>query len=187
MKSGMMSFDNLFSYIRQYPEIPHKDEIEFVGFKDLYLNLVDSVPNLPGWYAWIRADGTIKKVIYIGQSQTRKIASLQARLKEEFLDEYVALWATIWDSDKVVGTLDQKYHGKYTASIKRSARKAGTTHIVWVGRTNLTDQELDVVEHLLIAKYNPPANRQTRNHTTSFPELFDEADKTLKSEIDRLV
>lgn len=186
MESGAISFSQLFEYIRQHPEIPHKGHPSFLGFKALYLQLVKSVADIPGWYAWIQVGADSRKVVYIGQSQTRKTASLRARLKEEFLDEFVALWATIWDPDEVVKTLDGKYAGKYTTPIKRSVRKAGSTHIVWFGQKGLSDQELDVIEHALIAKYNPPANKQTRTHSTSFPQLLEDAVITLQVEITKL-
>lgn len=186
MQSGNISFDRLFEHIKQHPEIPHKDETAFSRFKDLYLQLVRHIADIPGWYAWVKNANGKSKIIYIGQSQTRKTASLQARLKEEFLDEFVALWATIWDPDEVVNTLDNKYRGKYTSPIKRSARKAGATHIVWFGKRNLTDAELNVVEHALIAKYNPPANKQSRSHSDSFPDLLSEADLALQSELSKL-
>ena len=183
MQSGNISFDRLFDYIKIHAEIPHKDEPAFSGFKDLYLQLVKGVADMPGWYAWIKNTNGSSKSIYIGQSQTRKTASLRARLKEEFLDEFVALWATAWDPNEVVNTLDNKYRGKYTTLIKRSARKAGATHIVWFGRRGLSDAELNVIEHALIAKYNPPANKQSRSHSDSFPDLLSEADLALHSEL----
>lgn len=185
MHSGCISFSRLYDYIKQHKECPHKDEPSFAGFKDLYLQLVRHIPDIPGWYAWTRFDNSSSKIIYIGQSQTRKTASLQARLKEEFLDEFVALWVTIW-GDEAVATLDRKYRGKYTAPIKRSARKAGATHIAWFGRRGLSDSALDVVEHRLIAKYDPPANKQARSHSETFPELFAEADAALQSELSKL-
>ena len=95
MDSGIISFAPLFTYIKDNPEIPHKKEPRFIPFKEIYSKLADGVPSIPGWYAWVRKNGSDKSVIYIGQSQTRKTSSLQARIREEFLDEYVALWATI--------------------------------------------------------------------------------------------
>ena len=186
MQSGNISFDRLFEHIKRHPDIPHKDEPAFSGFKDLYLQLVRHIADIPGWYAWVKKKEPSSEVIYIGQSQTRKTASLQARLKEEFLDEFVALWATIWNPDEVVNTLDRKYRGKYTAPIKRAARKSGATHIAWFGRPGLSDSELDVVEHALIAKYNPPANKQSRGHSDSFPDLMSEAELALQSELSKL-
>lgn len=186
MQSGSISFSRLFDHIKQHREIPHKDEPSFAGFKDLYLQLVRHIADIPGWYAWTKVENGSPAIIYIGQSQSRKTASLQARLKEEFLDEFVALWATIWNPDEVVNTLDRKYRGKYTAPIKRSARKAGATHIVWFGKRGISDQELNVVEHALIAKYNPPANKQSRSQSASYPGLLAEADSALQSELSKL-
>lgn len=186
MQSGSISFARLFEYIKLHPEIPHKDEPAFSGFKDLYLQLVRHIPEIPGWYAWVKRSEQGSDVVYIGQSQSRKTASLQARLKEEFLDEFVALWATIWSPEGVVETLDRKYRGKYTTPIKRSARKAGATHIVWFGKPRLTDQELDVIEHNLIGKLNPPANKQSRAHSDSHQELTSEAESAFTSELSKL-
>jgi len=186
VQSGNIAFSSLFGYIKEHREIPHKDEPAFAGFKDLYLQLVRHIADIPGWYAWTKVENGSSAVIYIGQSQSRKTASLQARLKEEFLDEFVALWATIWNPDEVVNTLDRKYRGKYTTPIKRSARKAGATHIIWFGKRGISDQELDVIEHALIAKYNPPANKQSRSHSASYPELLAEAEVALQAELSKL-
>jgi len=186
MQSGNISFFRLFEYIKQHREIPHKDEPSFAGFKDLYLQLVRHIADIPGWYAWINVQNGSTTIVYIGQSQSRKTANLQARLNEEFLDEFVALWATIWNPEEVVDTLDRKYRGKYTAPIKRSARKAGSTHIVWFGKRGLLDQQLDVVEQALITKYNPRANKQSRSSSGSYPELLAQADAALQSELSKL-
>jgi hypothetical protein len=186
MQSGSISFSGLFGHIRKHREIPHKNEPSFTAFKDLYFELVQPIASIPGWYAWTKVENGSPSPVYIGQSQSRKTASLRARLTEEFLDEFVALWATIWNPEEVVNTLDRKYRGKYTAPIKRSARKAGATHIVWFGKQGLSDHELDVVEHALIAKYNPPANKQSRSHSASYPELFAEADAALQLELSKL-
>ena len=186
MQSGNLSFNRLFDYIKQHKVIPHKDEPVFNGFRDIYLQLVRNIADIPGWYAWVQKSDGKANIVYIGQSQSRKTAHLQARLKEEFLDEFVALWATIWDADEVVRTLDSKYRGKYTTPIKRASRKAGATNIVWFGKRGLSDQELDVVEHALIAKYNPPANKQSRSHSDSFPDLLSEADAAMQTEIGKI-
>lgn len=186
MQSGSISFSRLFDYIKQHHEIPHKDEPAFTGFKDVYLQLVRQIPDIPGWYAWTKVDNGSHTIIYIGQSQSRKTASLQARLKEEFLDEFVAIWATIWNAEEVVNTLDRKYRGKYTTQIKRSARKAGATNIVWFGKRELSDQELDAVEYALITKYCPPANRRTRIHSLLNADLLKEADSALLAELSKL-
>jgi hypothetical protein len=186
MQSGTISFTQLFDYIKHHKEIPDKNDAAFAGFKDLYVQLCRQIADIPGWYAWVQFSNGAAKIVYVGQSQTRKTASLKARLTEEFLDEFVALWAAVWGADDVVNALDRKYQGKYTTPIKRSARKAGSTHIIWFGKPGMSDHELDVVEHQLIARYNPPANRQTRTHSTSFPELLSEADSALQSELAKL-
>ena len=179
MESGILAFTSLHEYIRMHPEIPHKDEPTFNGFRELYLQLVKHIKDIPGWYAWIRVDKNNTSIVYIGQSQSRKTSSLLARITEEFLDEFVALWATIHDPETVVATLDRKYRGKYTAPIKRAARKAGATHLIWFGQRGLSDLQLNAVEYALIHSFNPPANRQSRSSSNEFPELVREAEGVL--------
>jgi hypothetical protein len=181
MNSGVIPFSRLFDYIKKHRDVPRKTESEFEEFKKLYLSLVKDVGDVPGWYAWVRMGEGHPKVIYIGQSQVRKTASLRARLKEEFLDEFIALWATIWDPEEVIEVLNKKYDGKYASNIRRSARKAGSTHIVWFGREGLSDAELDGVEHDLIQKMNPPANRQHRQKPHPFSGLTVEAESVLSA------
>lgn len=186
MHSGLISFNTLFEYIRRHKEIPHKTEAAFVGYKDHYLNLCRTIPEIPGWYAWVQSVNCPPKIIYIGQSQTRKTASLRSRIREEFLDEYVALWATIWDRDEVVNTLDRKENQKYTKEIKRAARKAGSTHIIWLGEHGISDKDLTTVEHQLIAKNNPPANRRNITYENTCPELLTRTESELQKKIERL-
>jgi len=185
MDSGIISFAPLFAHIKQNPEIPHKKEPTFLPFKEIYSKLADSVPNIPGWYVWVQIDGPNKSIIYIGQSQTRKTSSLQARIREEFLDEFVALWATIHGS-KVVSILDSKYNNKYTKEIARAARKSGATHLIWFGKSGLSDIELDAVEHNLISNFNPTANKRSSGFKVPFPELFKDASTTLETKLSEL-
>ena len=126
--------------------------------------------------------GTDKSVIYIGQSQTRKTSSLQARIREEFLEQDVALWATIHGT-AVVSALDLKYNSKYTREIARAARKAGATHLIWLGKNGLSDIELDTVEHNLISSINPIANKRSSGFKVPFPELFKDASATSRQNL----
>ncbi len=187
MQFDHIEFKKLFGFIRQHPEIPHKqnDKEVFAPFQELYLQLVKTVSDIPGWYAWSKSPRDSEKpVIYIGQSQTRNTSSLRARLKEEFLDEYVALWATV-HGDKSVQILIKKYP-QYRTDILRSARKAGSTHIVWFGETGITDDQLNFVEHKLIVIVKPPANKRKPKYVGEYPSLLENAHSTLKQALTKI-
>lgn len=178
MIPGYISFDRLFQYIKGYTEIPHKDDAVFTGYKNLYLQLIVNVADISGWYAWVKIQSNVKKqVVYIGQSQTRNTSSLKARLKEEFLDEYVALWATI-HGQKSVETLIKKY-SQYETGIIRAARKSGSTHIIWFGQTGLTDDQLNYVENKLIEIAKPLANKRKPKYMQEYPSMLEKAYSTL--------
>ena len=190
IKSGSIDLIDLLTYARSNPEIPHKknDSEIFKPFQELYLFLVNNVPKIPGWYAWINYNipDIDRRLIYVGQSQTRNTSSLHDRLKEEFLDEYVAIWATEHDLNNVVDILVLKYQGKYDSDIRRSAEKAGSTHIVWLGDNVITDDQLNYVEHMLIKEFNPPANKRKPRYIKEYPELYYKVSQELMHEVSRI-
>ena len=189
MTNGVLDFAELFDYVKRHHTIPHKKkEPEVFGpFQDIYFRLVLSVADIPGWYIWIRVSTSeCPHILYVGQSQTRTTSSLQARLKEEFLDEYVAIWGTVHKKEEAVQILSSKYEGNYTTGIKRAARKTGATHIFWFGQSDLTDDELNYVENKLIVILEPPANKQKPKYIQMYPDLLVQALRQVKSGIDRL-
>jgi len=187
MNRGHFNLIDLLEYARNNPEIPHKknDSEIFKPFQGLYLFLVNNVPKIPGWYAWINYNipDINRRLIYVGQSQTRNTSSLHDRLKEEFLDEYVAIWATAHDSNEVVDKLARKYLGKYDSDIRRSAEKAGSSHIVWLGDSIITDDQLNYVEHMLIKEFNPRANKRKPRYIKEYPDLYRKVSQELMHEI----
>jgi len=190
MKSDYIKLDNLLDYIRGFPIIPYKnhDPHIFSPFQSIYLELLREIPELPGWYAWInRHTDWDNCVLYIGQSQSRKTASISARLNEELLDEHVALWATVHDPESIFRTLNAKSKGKYTKEIKRSLRKAGTTDIIWLAEHTLTDDQLNYVEHMLIKTLHPPANKRKPKFINEYPNLLEEALIALRGRINNVI
>ncbi len=180
LQSGVIDLASLFSYIKHHPDIPHKKEPEFAPFKSLYLKLVEQIPGLPGWYVWVNGSSKKNRIVYIGQSAEGNSATLKARIKEEFQDEYVALWGTVHDSEKVRRKLDEKYEFKYSKEIARAVRKAGTTHIVWCGAEGISSKELTTIEYNLIERLDPFANSKRITYPEVYPDMLKAVETTFK-------
>lgn len=190
MDSDSINLTPLLEYIKTFPIIPYKnhDPEIFEPFKEIYLELLSNVPDVPGWYVWLNKNAKPDETtIYIGQSQSRKTSSIKARLTEELLDEHVSLWATVHNPDSIFRTLDAKSDGKYTTYIKRSLRKAGTTDIIWVGENQVTDDQLNYVEHMLIKLHHPPANKRKPKFSLEYPRLLEEVLLVTKRECDKII
>lgn len=156
-------------------EYTNKVEESFQAIKDKL--------KTPGWYLWINVDKGNQKstYIYAGQSQTNNTSDLFSRLREEFGDERMAFWATVY-GDVIVREEVQRYP-HYEKPIQRAARKKNVSHVIWFGKAGITNDELNYVEHQLIGHYNPTANKRKPKYLQSYPELLNEAISFLNSQI----
>ncbi|MBW2005402.1 MAG: hypothetical protein JRI72_12515 [Deltaproteobacteria bacterium] len=174
MKSGIVKLDSLYGFVSQNRDVPHrtKDRRVYFPYKKLVLDSLSDVPTEPGWYAWFQRSSVLPP-IYIGQSSKGKTSSLNARLKEELLEEYVAFWSSV-DED-ATEKLKAKYGGKYSQA--RALKKRGSDSIVWIACPGAKQGALDIVEHKLIWELKPTANKDRRDYSdivyVDFDEVYD--------------
>jgi hypothetical protein len=162
MYTGYMNLDSLCDFARCNPEVPHrtKDITLYQEYRAVVVELLKSVPCEAGWYIWYRSAAP-NPPIYIGQSREGKTSSLQARLLEELLEEYVAFWSLVDSNAHTI--LSEKYNNKYNLS--RAMRKRGADRIIWVSCAGAKRGTLDVVEHKLIWDLQPTANTDKRDYS----------------------
>jgi len=171
MKSGLIILDSLYGFVSQNRDVPHrtKDRTVYLSYKKLVLDLLTNVPKDPGWYAWFKRSN-VPPPIYIGQSSIGKTSSLNARLEEELLEEYVAFWSFV--DDTAADKLKAKYGGKY--SQVRAMKKRGSDSIVWIAFPSARRGTLDIIEHKLIWDLKPSANNDRRDYSDIVHENYNE-------------
>lgn len=161
MKSDIIELVNLYVFAREHPDVPHRtqDKDVYKRYRCEVTKLMVDVPPEPGWYMWFKKGE--QRPIYIGQSHEGKTSSLRARVLEELLEEYAAIWACV---DEQAGEiLRAKYQNKY--SQKRALKKCGADAIGWVSLPGAKRGTLDIVEHKLIWELQPPANTDRRDYS----------------------
>jgi len=175
VRHGAISLDLLYKFARANPDIPHRkgDQSTYKSYRELVQTLIANIPQEAGWYCWYKSKPAVLP-IYIGQSKKGKTSSLYARIQEELLEEYVAIWGDVYDKEPMISRLSGKYAGKYITSIRRAAQKTGAQRIVWVSSDSITEGELDVVEQKLIAAFQPAANTDIRDYSRIETEIFDQ-------------
>lgn len=123
MQHGYFSVKNILDYVTDYPELLPRTQMKTTGrgFIDSYRSLLKNVPQIPGWYAWLKLENNQVSFIYIGKSSKRKTSDIRARLEEEFYDDRVIFWATVHEEIRNKDWSDHKYY----THIKRALRKVG--------------------------------------------------------------
>lgn len=146
MKSGIVELENLYAFARKHPDVPHRsqDKNVYEPYRREVEGLIGNVPANAGWYMWFKKGDV--HAIYIGQSHEGKTSHLQARLREELLEEYVAIWSCV--DPQADQTLARKYNDKYNQS--RAWKKREADAIGWVSCPGAKRGTLDIVEHKLI-------------------------------------
>lgn len=112
-----------------------------------------------GFYFWVSMAEGKCDFVYVGQSH-----DLRRRLSEGLKHERIAFWVHHgFDINRWVEPAKIKHPKKWMEYEKytvRAARKAGTTHIIWVARPKLAHYRLELIEAILIEELRPPANSQ---------------------------
>ena len=113
IQSGIVELNNLYAFACEHPDVPHRtqDKDVYLSYRKEVCKLIEKVPDKPGWYAWFKR-GDVRGPIYIGQSHEGKTSHLRARLLEELLEEYVAIWVCV--DEHADDTLAEKYQRKYS-------------------------------------------------------------------------
>ncbi|MHB8527735.1 MAG: hypothetical protein ACYDD2_16535 [Candidatus Acidiferrales bacterium] len=73
-------------------------------------------------------------------------------------DERAFIWRAVYTDDRLGGIRERLHGTKYVANWKRAAKKALTTHIVWVSMDDKPNADILRIEEDLIEALNPAAN-----------------------------
>lgn len=175
METGIVCLDEMYSYIRKNPEVPHRtnDRDIYRPFKSIIEQAVKNVPKKTGWYYWVEVGERVRPV-YIGKSDSSTSWNLYTRIEEELSEEYVALWATVHDEQKMLEIFSKKYNNKYDNNHRRAVKKKGVTHILWAAVPHSLDNaEIKFIENKLIELFQPIANIQRRSVPFCNTDLHD--------------
>ena len=165
LKSDIVILKDLYSHAQQDLSGRGLHGNSPVGreYKKTAKKLTEKIPQKRGFYLWGKySDHGLWNNIYLGKAGYGKIANLHNRILEEMGDERCCIWASVLSAIQISDVLKEK-HGdmwnkKYYANFRRSMRKCGSSHIVWVATPDLTNKEVGDVEADLIETLNPSAN-----------------------------
>jgi len=166
MKSGLLSLVELYKFVDNDPHANslHGNSKEGRAFGKLAQDITSVIDNEHGFYLWGKyEDNGLWRNIYLGKAGYGKTACLRARILEELKDERILFWYNENNCDYLYSRGKEFYPNmwhKYSIEWDRSARKAGTSHILWITTPELDNKEVISVEADLIETLNPIANRQ---------------------------
>jgi len=135
--SGIIDLSKLHELIKRsepYKVLDTKSK-EGKEYKDLTNEIMNSVPEKPGFYLWGKFnDKKFWTNIYLGKAGFGKITSLYQRILEELRDERVFLVGDVMTeelSNECRKIFPDMWDKSYNKVYQRSLKKHGTTHIVW--------------------------------------------------------
>lgn len=174
MRAGYLDLFRLLEFAARNPRMPAGRGGLFAKYTKLTNQITASIPKEPGWYWWGKFDESVKanngwQTVYLGKSENRQTSSLSARIREELKDERIAIWATVFGTDRASQHQHDSYSGRYDIAAKRSLRKANTHFIIWVSDVTASQEDVIQQEKALIRQYRPPANRQKGNASAATP------------------
>ena len=152
MNSKTLYLDKIYDYVSKNREIPHRtnDAEVYKGYKRIIIELIEGIPEEPGWFTWIGNEG----VLYNGAAAK----SLHLTIENDLLKNYVPFWAKV-DPD-VVDRMTEKYDGKYRSNHERTYLRKGVTSIVWGIHTG--GESVDNAQPNLISESKPCANTKKK-------------------------
>lgn len=121
--------------------------------------LTAPAPSAQGFYLWGGYnDKRFWTNRYLGKAGLGKSANLRSRLCEELKDERAFIWRAVYTDDDLSKIRERMHGPRYVADWKRAAKKALTTHIVWVSMDDKPNADILRIEEDLIEALNPIAN-----------------------------
>jgi hypothetical protein len=170
-ESGHFSLFPLFGFVAEHPALPpilNKGE-KSTPYQAAAVELLKKakVPQKGGWYVWGKFnDAGYYAPIYVGMASLGKTSNLFVRLREEFRNEYLAVFATVygryWASTAAKKIYKERVkRGKkdYSDEIERNLRKTDTHFVMWTtAPTWMTKKDIERVETTLINVFRPGFN-----------------------------
>lgn len=152
--------------------------------------LTSTISDQQGFYLWGKYEkNNLWRTIYLGKSGKGKTSSLRARLSEELKDEKSFLWSgphsKLTDEmlAKRAADLWPNSWDKFKPIFERANRKSGTTHIIWVSSTGISNEDVVKIEADLIETMNPIANYQRPKPVSDLQDKTVEIIKMFKHQI----
>jgi len=178
LHSGHINIFPIYQFIAEHPTLVSAKNNDMQEYTTLINKMVSAIPNdKPGWYLWGKFNNIgYWETTYLGKAGNNKTSSLQARLKEELLDERIAFWGTVFGIEPTMKQFRKIFGDKY-GNNTRAYRKNGTHFIIWVGATPILEDEVKTEEHTLIALYRPTSNIQR----VSYPPHTQYTDQVLRA------
>jgi hypothetical protein len=164
MEAGIVSLQPLYVFVREHAAPAALNGRSAVGrqYFELAKALAEGIAPTQGFYLWGSYDAKgLWHNVYLGKAGFGKTAHLRARILEELKDERCCLWQVALTKEELMAAGARHYAPmwhQYEYHWKRAFRKAGTTHIVWVGDSELSNAAVPNIESDLIETLNPTGN-----------------------------
>jgi hypothetical protein len=164
LSSGIVSLQRLYDYVKSNPD-PKGLELRSPvrrRYRSLAADICRQIEPVQGFYLWGRYESNrLWRNVYLGKAGFGKTAHLRARILEELKDESACIWCESF-SEETLRKAGKRNHPrmwhKYQFHMTRALKKAGITHIVWVGVPGLPNPDVQNIESDLIETFNPRAN-----------------------------
>lgn len=164
MKAEIVSLEPLYKFVYENPTAASLQGRSAVGreYSKLAKQVAEDIAPTQGFYLWGYYDARgLWHNTYLGKAGFGKTAHLRARILEELKDERCCFWQAVLNTEELMATGALHYAPmwhQYERHWKRTLRKAGATHIVWVTDPELSNIAVSNIESDLIETLNPTAN-----------------------------
>ena len=151
------SLTPIYEYVKTIPRLPQRDKLNYSPYGKYQLvgkSLISNVPNRPGWYLWINSQSK-KPEVYVGKSKQ----GLYNRFINRFNQEYTIFWEAVFGTHPFIEDAYQMFpQPKYRKGIENCRCKSIGTHILWVSKETVDNNECEQVERELIRIHDPLCN-----------------------------
>lgn len=190
LRKGYFSLAPIFDFAARYRDLPSPGSLVQSEYSELLKKVVESVPELPGWYDWGRFDASGRwDHLYIGKASRDK-KRLRTRMYDHLREDAAVYWAELHGAE---GTLSQQHkaypHGNYDEKTRRILDRlnefGGARFVVWVGVEGaISDEEITHQEKVLITDLIPKRNV---HRYINYPRASDDHTKNIESAIEATI
>jgi hypothetical protein len=181
VKSGHFSLFGLLEFASSHPKYLGVGGRRQREYSKKVNDLLEGIPKgSRGWYFWGRFNDTgWWETVYLGKAGGRKFGSLRGRLSEEFRDELIAFWASVYGREVASRQFHKRHNGRYDPT--RSLRKMGAQFVIWIA-ADVPEDKIKRQEEALIRIYRPTHNAQ-RGGPMRADKLTEEIECQLEREL----
>ena len=184
ISTGHFDLFKIYSVVAGCPKFLFGRE-ELKIYSAVVNSIIENVPKKAGLYLWGRFNDTgWWETIYLGKAGNKKTSSLQARLREELMDERALFWATIFGVEPTEKQFQKITKNKYGSGI-RTYRKKNVHFIIWASVDNASEEEIKKEEDILIDIYRPTQNAQRIRYPAK-SEITEQLIRSIDDKIDAI-